>query len=203
MTASEVTQALSGWEERLRGLGAPVAARLRPGLTRAQADAIAAEFEVRLSEEAAAIWMWHDGDRAAFAERWMEPSLRPFGPFCDLRTSLEKSRELHELLWDDEENEPELVEVMFRREWVTIIGSQFPLIIDCTDPEAPTSTTAMFTPDAGIAQTPHLSIVERTGWWHWALDHGAWSIAADGAWSLDLDRYPGQLLDLQHQDVLG
>lgn len=54
MTAAEVTQALRGFEERLRGLGMPVVDRLRPGLTGEQVDRMSAEFGVRLSQDAAA-----------------------------------------------------------------------------------------------------------------------------------------------------
>jgi hypothetical protein len=203
MTAPEVTQALAGWEERLRALGAPGVGHLRPGLTSVQAEAIAAEFGVRLSVDAAAIWMWHDGDRAALSERWGEPSIVPTGMFYDLRTSLQQSLDLHDLLWDDDEDEPELVEVMFRREWVTFIASQHPLVIDCTDPEAPTSITAPFRSDAGITQTPHLSVPDRVRWWHWALDHDAWGVAPDGSWTWDLDRFPGPVLGMEHKEVLG
>lgn len=40
MGAAGVTAALQGWEDRLRGLGAVAVENLRPGLTRAEADAL-------------------------------------------------------------------------------------------------------------------------------------------------------------------
>ena len=91
MAAAEVTHALVGFEDRLRGLGVPVVDRLRPGLSREEVEQISAEFGVQLSEDAAAFWMWHDGDRARYDDDWGVPSLTPFTSFCGLQGSLERS----------------------------------------------------------------------------------------------------------------
>jgi hypothetical protein len=68
MTAAEVTRALTGFEERLRGLGVPAVDRLRPGLSPEDIDRISTEHGVRLSEDAAAWWGWHDGDRLNYED---------------------------------------------------------------------------------------------------------------------------------------
>ena len=60
----------------------------------------------------------------------------------------------------------------------------------------------MWTPDAGLGQSPRLTMVERVTWWHWAMDHGAWSITPEGAWSVNVARYPGANGDLSVKDVL-
>lgn len=204
MTAVEVTQALMGFEERLRGLGMPVVDRLRPGLTREQVGQISAELGVRLSQDAAALWMWHDGDRLNEYDDLGVPSLTPFTVFCGLRSSLRRSAMLHELTWDqDAFGDPTLgvslyLNSMFDRQYVIMFHTTTPVVMDCRYPDAPDSPTGIYASDGGIGGT--IALAERIGWWHWALDNGYWIPTPDGAWDVDLNRAPGQLIGLHVRD---
>jgi hypothetical protein len=206
MTALEVTQALRGFEERLRGLGMPVVDRLRSGLTRQQVDEISAEFGVRLSQDAAALWMWHDGDRLNYEDDWRVPSLTPYKAFCGLRSSLQRSAHQHELTWDQEAfDDPVLgapdsiyLTSMFDRQYVMLFHNDSPVVMDCKDPDAPDSPTGSYGVVGGLGAT--ISLTERIGWWHWALDNGHWIPTPDGAWGIDDTRAPGQLIGLHVRD---
>lgn len=202
MTAAEVTAALIGFEERLRDLGAPVVDRLRPGLRPAEMERIAAEHGVQLSQDAAAWWGWHDGDRERYEDDWGTPSLTPVPVFCGLRASLERSTWLHNLTWDSEVLHdpvlgPELRESMFDRQHVILLNSEKPVVMDCRDPQAPDSPTGVYSYE-GIGRT--ITLTERIAWWHWALDTGFWNLHPDGSWGLDLDRAPGQVIGLNARD---
>ncbi|MCC2307193.1 SMI1/KNR4 family protein [Cellulomonas chengniuliangii] len=199
MPAAEVTQALTDWEQRLRGLGARGMPQLRPGLSAAQIDAISNEFGVQLPEDAVAIWAWHDGEQVAAGST----ALAPYREFHPLREALNLSR-----TWTQDAvargfaEDEAFAHVIFRAELVPVLGYQLPLVLDCTDPHATSTTTVVWTPDGGLQDMPHLTMVERITWWHWALDHGAWSISPDGAWNVDFTRYPGAGGDLSVKDVL-
>ena len=203
MTGVEVTRGLVGFEECLRGLGMPVVDRLRPGLTREQVDQVAAEFGVRLSQDAAAWWMWHDGDRLNYEDDWGVPSLTPFRVFCGLRSSLQRAAELHELTWDQEafddlvRSGSQAVDFMFDRQYVILLHREQPLVMDCRDPDAVDSPTGLYTYE-GIGRT--ITLAERIDWWHWALDNGFWIPTSDGDWDMDLTRAPGQLIGLHARD---
>lgn len=189
MTAAEVTGALHEFEQRLRHLGVPVVDRLRPGLTRTQVEEICVEFGVRLSEDAAAWWMWHDGDRLRSGDGWGTPSLTPFRVFCGLRSALEQSAQAHANTWDgDIDPERPDLDWGFHRQWVTLLQGSIPPIIDCRDPDAPDSPTGVWAADGGLCTT--ISLTERIRWWCWALDNGYWVLLPDGSWTLDAAHAP-------------
>lgn len=202
MTAAEVTAALIEFEERLRGLGAPVVDRLRPGLSLSEMEQIAAEHGVQLSQDAAAWWAWHDGDRERYEDDWGTPSLTPVPVFCGLRASLERAAQLHDLTWDagafDDPGLPrDYLESMFDRQYLILLHSEKPVVMDCRTPEAPDCPTGVYTYE-GIGRT--ITLTERIGWWHWALDTGFWILRSDGSWDIDLDRAPGQVIGLHARD---
>jgi len=203
VTFAEVTQALVGFEARLRDLGLPVVDRLRPGLSREQVDQIGAEFGVRLSQDAAAVWMWHDGDREHSDDDWRVPSLTPFKVFCGLRSALERSAMMHRITWTDAFEDPQPWgpewEGHFRSQYVIVLDDgNRPLTMDCTDPAASDSPTGLYAPGFGIGAT--IPLAERVGWWHWALDNGHWLVTADKKWDIDFTRTPGQLIGLHVRD---
>ncbi len=203
MTVAGVTQALLGFETRLRDLGVPVVDRLRPGLTREQVDEISAEFGVRLSRDAAAFWMWHDGDRERYEDDWRVPGLTPFTVFSGLRSWLMRSALEHRSTWTDAFEDPEPwgpeYEGHFRTQYVILLDNGGnPLTMDCTDPMAQDSPTEIYSPGFGLGRT--ISLTERIGWWHWALDNGFWLLTADKSWDWDLTRAPGQLVGLHVRD---
>ena len=197
MATAEVTQALVGFETRLRGLGVPVVDRLRPGLSREQVDVISAEFGVRLSQDAAAFWMWHDGDRENHREDPQVPSLTPFAWFCGLRASLERSALMHRMTWIDafDDHQPWGPEwdAHFRTQYVILLDNGGnPTTMDCTDPSATESPTGVYSAGEGLGAT--IPLTERIGWWHWAIDNGHWLLTPDGQWNIDWTRAPGQLV---------
>lgn len=65
MSFQETTQALREYEDVLQEQGADVVRRLRPGLTREAALHAAERRGLFLTEDALALWMWHDGDASA------------------------------------------------------------------------------------------------------------------------------------------
>jgi hypothetical protein len=67
-----------------------------------------------------------------------------------------------------------------------------PVVMDCKDPDAPDSPTGSYGVVGGLGAT--ISLTERIGWWHWALDNGHWIPTPDGAWDIDDTRAPGQLI---------
>jgi hypothetical protein len=202
VTAAEVTRALAGYEQRLRDLGVPVVERLRPGLTRAEVDRLAAEFGVELSDDAAAWWMWHDGDRLRYDDDWGTPSLTPTGVFCGLRAALEWSQQAHDATWaqDVDPERPDL-DWRFHRQWTALLPATTALIIDSRTPDAVDSPTGLWSSDGGLGHT--ISLTERIAWWHWALDHGHWALGPDGTWLVDDTRSPGILVGLHARDNAG
>jgi hypothetical protein len=202
VTAAEVIRALVRYEQRLRDLGVPVAERLRPGLAREEVDRLAAEFAVVLSEDAVALWMWHDGDRLQYEDDWGTPSLTPTGVFCGLRAALERSLRTHETTWDQDVDpaRPDL-DWRFHREWIALTQGTTALIVDCREPEAVDSPTGLWTADGGLGRT--ITLAERIGWWHWALDHGHWMPSPNGTWLVDDTRSPGALVGLHARDNAG
>jgi hypothetical protein len=194
MSATEVTHVLEQWAQRLRDLGARGVSQLRPGLSSDQIDALSAQYDLTLPEDARAIWAWHDGEDTG------AQSLAPYREFPPLREALEYARTCAQnaIDWGAADDE-ELAAIIYRREFVPFLGYQHPLVFDC---RTPAPTTTMWTPDGGLEETISMTTVERVRWWHWALDHGAWSITADGTWAVDFSRYPGAKGDLSVRDVL-
>lgn len=147
--------------------------------------------------------MWHDGVRRDYEDDWGVPSLTPFRLFCGLRSSLERSADLQEQTWDQEAFDdpvlgaPEHVGFMFDRQYVILLHREQPLVMDCRNPEDPNSPTGVYAYE-GIGRT--ITLAERIGWWHWALDNRFWIPTSDGEWDVDITRAPGQLIGLHARD---
>ena len=69
---TELAELLDEWEGRLRELGASCVEYLRPGLSRRDADNLFVAAGVHLPDDAAFMWMWHDGDRETGRHRGEE-----------------------------------------------------------------------------------------------------------------------------------
>lgn len=65
MSFDDTTRALMEYEDALWRHGAAVTRRLHAGLTRQRAEWVAQSHGVFLTEDALALWMWHDGDAEA------------------------------------------------------------------------------------------------------------------------------------------
>lgn len=223
MSAETVTAALVGWEDRLRGLGAVAVDCLRPGLSREQVDALSAEFEGGLPEEAAAIWMWHDGSDHGDAPRPGLRSLIPYRFFVPLREAFAQARHLYEItstpmgrignLRDGPENAtvqlvyPEGIEeppgqaYWYRPWWLVFLTGGGTTFVECANPDHPETFVGLWDPHA--EHLGQLTLRERVWWWHWALDTGHWSIDDDGLWATDHDKRPEIAFgDIKYRHVL-
>ncbi|WP_250443041.1 hypothetical protein [Actinotalea sp. C106] len=196
MSATEIVQALEGWVERIGSLGAAVVPRLRPGLPPDQIAKIAARHGFVLSEEIAAIWSWHDGERTR-TERGTArqlPGLIPQGAFFDVETTLSRGlSQWHTNCGDDDElADPDVSDedktYIWRREWVIFDWWLIPLVL-ATTPDGRTDTFR-YDPQSGTNWVAHSSLPERIAWWHRYLDLGAWRVEPDGTWGGDSSRIP-------------
>lgn len=113
--------------------------------------------------------------------------------YCGLRSALEQSLRAHEATWDQDVDpaRPDL-DWRFLRQWVALTQATTPLVVDCRDPDAADSPTGLWSADGGLGHT--ITLTERIGWWHWALDHGYWVARPDGTWLVDDARSPATLV---------
>ncbi|PVU83434.1 hypothetical protein DDP54_11000 [Cellulomonas sp. WB94] len=193
MSATEVTQLLEEWESRLRDLGAPCIERLRPGLTRAQVDALTLEHDLHVSDEVAAIWMWHDGDTGP--DNGLR-GLTPMGRFFDLRGSLDNSRSLQRITFDgdddgDYSDEDPGDELYFRRHYLMIIVDEDRLYVDCTPGTSGTSgtSTGLYL-SHDLSRATRVDLLDRLRLWLDALNRGLWRIDTNGSWVVDASQAP-------------
>lgn len=81
MSFESVTAALQSYEKILTDCGCAAVGRLRPGLSKDEAQRLAADYDITLTEDALAVWMWHDGD-GTFAR------CPAFPPFHEMPTGI-------------------------------------------------------------------------------------------------------------------
>ncbi len=216
MSAVEIVEALDGWVERIARLGAAVVPRLRPGLPPDQVVETAARHGFTLSEEIAAVWVWHDGERTD--TDWGAPGLQrrdltPRGAFFDLETCLDRGMsDWHVICGDDDEladpDSPLTEEdkgAIWHREWVILELGQLPLVLVTMDDG--TTDTFRYDPQSGAAWVAHSTLPERIAQWHRYLDLGAWRVEPDGTWGGDNTRLPrvdptaSQAEQIRHTEV--
>ncbi len=196
---TELAELLQLWERRLRELGAPCVDHLRPGLARADIERITAAAGIQMADDAAAIWMWHDGDRAAYEDDWGRPSLTPSGVFLGLRAALDRSKQLRSITdsirpvgADPEagpyEDEGTADELYFRRTFVILDEDEDPVYLDCTNPADRTPTGIFITHDT--YRTPRVPLADRIRYRIDALDRGLWRMGEEGEWIIDEARAP-------------
>ncbi|WP_282946521.1 hypothetical protein [Cellulomonas endometrii] len=195
MTGTEIVDALDGWVDRIAGLGAAVVPRLRPGLPLDRIPEIAGGHGFDLSDEVAAVWAWHDGERRStdVGTPKQLPGLTPRGAFFDLETSLRHSVSVYEVSGDDDALlDPDLPAEargrLWRREWEVLEVHLLDLVL-AARPDGSTDTFR-FDPQSGTAWVAHSSLPERIAQWHRHLHLGAWRVEPDGTWGVDADRLP-------------
>lgn len=180
LTVELLERLRSGWDRH----GAPLVGYLRPGLERNQIDALTKPLGLRLPDEAAVWWNWHDGvDVGHGAEVELGPSL----PFVPLETAVElcgEHREQAALAWEDRAQE------WWRSSWFPITERLGAIRCDCSvKHDAP---TPIFYADShdydreGLTQPRVGSFGEMVIWWIEALENGAWRYEAQaGRWERD------------------
>ena len=190
MSGAQIVAALDGWVERLAHLGASVVDRLRPGLGSAQIRRVAAAHGFTLSEEVAAVWAWHDGERVGtdVGTSVQLPGLTPGGAFYDLGTALETSLTYHRICGDDDLlTDPHASDsekaAVWRREWVVFDSWLLPLVL-ATGPDGSTDTFR-YDPQSGTEWVAHSSLPARVARWHEMVDRGAWRVEPDGTWAVE------------------
>ncbi|WP_308468734.1 SMI1/KNR4 family protein [Rathayibacter soli] len=186
MAANDVTVALERYEAALRNLGAPVVANLRPGISPREALELEAQYDVKLPDEARAVWEWHNGVDGARGSYGGDP-LRYLTPPCafgDLGWSLEFA---HEFIGIVEGTNP--TSGFSSRKFVSLLIGNLGYVINLTPGQPP--LTYMNDPMSwSLADYPSMPIAEQVDWWTWALETGAWQIDEAGRWHADFARYP-------------
>ncbi len=190
MSGAQIVAALDGWVERLTHLGSRVADRLRPGLDPGQIRRVAAARGFTLSDEIAAVWAWHDGERTAadVGPSRQYPALVPDGAFYDLDTALASSSRSYEICGDDDVlTDPHASDseraAVWRREWVVFDSWLLPLVL-APQPDGSTDTFR-YDPQSGTDWVAHSSLPARVERWHEMLDRGAWRVEPDGSWAVE------------------
>ncbi|MBU4213730.1 MAG: hypothetical protein KJ792_03640 [Actinobacteria bacterium] len=168
MGTDDVTAALHGWEDRLRGLGAVAVDCLRPGLSRDEVDALAAEFEGGLPEGASAIWRWHDGSDHGDAP---SPGLRglvPYRFFVPLREAFAQARQLYKMtsapmssldkparasedltvryVYPEDVEEPPGAAFWYRPWWLVFLSGGGTTFVECARTDSPETVVGLWDP---------------------------------------------------------
>lgn len=182
----DTPQALHGYEQRLRALGAPVLGHLRPGLTNTELDDIEREYGFPLPHTARVLWGWHDGTDPEPSTSG-QPSLVPHGTFNDLRSALDYTRQWRETLDFLHDEAPDAA---WQPRWLVAIGDQYPTVLDCTSTTARDTPALRYASDEGVLGGFRLHFVRWVQWWTWAIDHSAWTLNEQGGWVTHPDRMP-------------
>ena len=187
MSVQEVHTALQDWAARLVSLGAVVVARLRPGLTPADALETGRHLGYDLTDEVAALWTWRDG---AAPRRGGRPvHLAPGQEFATLADSLRRSREyLDAAGTPDRAARTPAGALPWQPHWVVAVhGHALPLVLDGSRPGP---DTFRYDPQSSPVTVAHSTLPQRIARWHEMVDTGTWRIAPDGSWDVDLTLLP-------------
>jgi cell wall assembly regulator SMI1 len=180
--------------QRWRACGAPIAERLRPGLTRAEIRAMTEPLSLTLPEEALRWWEWHDGTFAA--QFSVERALGAFGGLVHL--TLAEAIELYgkrmrpQEEWERDTFEEDLV--LWDRTWLPIATEDTGRVIVCScgDPSgvlSPVHALEWGEAASEVADRGTRSFGELVTWWIEALDSGGWHYdAGTRTWTQRADR---------------
>lgn len=188
-------QLLCALEREWERQGAPVRARLRPGLTSRRAQELVTPLGITLPPEAARWWTWHDGAEYDPRRQRGGREIGPLGEFYTLEEAVAKTFQLRRLAADIDRHDgpyrmwwPELVVLTTTRHGSTVA-------CDCTDPEADITPIRVIDPELPEQYLqPARSFGEAVTWWIDAMRAGGWIFdreldqwlaSADG---LDTDR---------------
>jgi cell wall assembly regulator SMI1 len=173
-----------------RDQGAPIAGRLRPGLTDAQLDLVQSRFDVELPVEARTWWGWHDG-----AEPGPDPVqsyMTPHLIFLSAESSLAFASRFRAEFPDPPAHEDLLP---WRRWWVPIAkaGSGAIVSLDCEDARAEQTPVVVrdWHSDEEVPEPTVPSVSALVGLWLAAFERDMWRFDdRAGRWAYDWDRVP-------------
>jgi cell wall assembly regulator SMI1 len=167
--------------------GAPIAGLLRPGLTEAELDGVAAQLGVSLPPEVRQLWSWHDGTHAEPGQEGAD-----IGPGGFIFHSTEDVVEHHR--WNMEVHatspEPELLPDWFwHRSWVPFMTvDAHRLYIDCDRQTSGGDSPVRAVPHdwVGFDTDVACSLASAVSLWVWLLREGhfAWN-PATGCWDAE------------------
>lgn len=151
---------------------APVVRRFRPPASREVFEVIEVEFGLRVPNELALWWKWHDGTDVKLHEKAAKASIGPLFEFLGAEEALNITRKSRGLAEDIDPDEPE---AYWRPTWLAI-GSDGRVACDlAVGLDAP---LAVLNVDYHKAAYPGVvgarSLGEMVRWWIEALETGAW-----------------------------
>lgn len=175
-------------EELWRKQSAPIAKKLRPGLTREDADRLCEPLHLTLPPEARTLWEWHDGAGEIDGSRW---ALLP------LDIAVERTRLNIDILQHVARQNPGLGMMTWPSSWLvfteTVDGCSG--VIDCTPNTRQSSDIFLHDPEQYqqcVGDPPAASSLGKVvGWWIETLASGAERYdSATSSWKRDQDAYP-------------
>lgn len=182
MTASEVEHELQRFEQLCRDRGAINVTRMGPGLTPDQLRVIEERHNLRLPEDATAVWSWHNG--AAAAEMCTTPFWGAGRYFFDLETSIADAK-----MRLDIRNDGDVFRYPESR-WLTLSFSTIARVIDITDPLGTDALVLVSDATASPEEFPIVSIATQIRWWNLAIESGVWALNEEGRWVHDQALWP-------------
>jgi cell wall assembly regulator SMI1 len=161
-------------EQRWHAKQAPIASRLRPGLSDGEMDALTARLGLRLPDEARMWWAWHDGaEPTGFV---YERSIGGLSlAFLSLEESVEETRRQRAVPAHDAVASREK---WWWPSWLALTPSNGSIVCDCAvGPGQPTPIRFVWwgSTAAENAEVKARSLGELATWWIEAFDVGAWT----------------------------
>jgi hypothetical protein len=169
-------QVIAEYEVKLQQQGVPLTDWTAPGLGPEEQDEALDALALRLAPEARIWWEWHNGGPGYGPKKLAAPIGERL---LTISEAVDVHREYSEIAQSLVEPDiPALAnpDDRWHPSWLPIIGPQLPIVIDCSDPDAPA------TPVRGInlqyvkesQAIGARSLAQMVRWWIGAIDRGAW-----------------------------
>ncbi|HEX8105927.1 MAG TPA: hypothetical protein VF533_25140 [Solirubrobacteraceae bacterium] len=178
---------LDAYAGRLRGLGVPAVAHLRPGLASAAIERVLAPSGLRLPPEAAIWWEWRNGTAAGAATSPAEREITASRSFpLALEQAVAEAARSERILRDTRLGQedvwwPGLLPVLSAPHGALVA-------VDCAAPATPTSIVYSVDWERGTLPKA-ASLGQVVTWWIDAVDTGAYGFdATAGTWTYDWER---------------
>lgn len=181
MSAAEVREQLDRFEFLSNKHGHPTMSRVSAGLTIDAIRSIEQEAGIALPDDAKAIWQWRNGttDQSHPPPFWglgwwfpnLESAISIGRTYLDIRNS------------GDVNNYPDST-------WLILGGGSVSVVIDITDPEHDDSPVYVNEPTSPVDDYLVVTLVERIGWWCWAIEHDVYRLTNTGHLELDFSNLP-------------